>query len=362
MLPAFLWLALTCAVAQAFVLPLFYFGFRRQYYIASRHIYSVMHRPLIYLFRYSRSTVTLHGSRLSEVVANFGRDQSVIIVNHRGDLDWLVGLLCLDAFGGVGACKAMIKSDLLLVPFFGFVWWACDFISLKRNWASDESTLKRSCANQHCYREEKVPYALTVFPEGTRITPEKLQASQEFCRKKELPVYRNLLCPRTKGLWSAVSALKLDALYDATVTPPIDSGPETNMLTLARGLPCDIHIHFERILPTDIPKEEQEFALWLYHRWSVKEERLDRFLIEREMLVHGEEEKTLRIHPSKASSKVMYGAIVWYFFCAFVFTIVTLRNGWYRLFFGWTFTFSGLMALLGAVLHAVHFKKSTHGR
>lgn len=39
---------------------------------------------------------------------------------------------------------------------------------------------------------------LTIFVEGTRITPDKLLAAQEFAILKGLPVPKNVLIPRTK--------------------------------------------------------------------------------------------------------------------------------------------------------------------
>lgn len=43
-----------------------------------------------------------------------------------------------------------------------------------------------------------MPFWLTIFVEGTRLTPDKLLASQEFAISKGLLIQENVLIPRTK--------------------------------------------------------------------------------------------------------------------------------------------------------------------
>ena len=43
------------------------------------------------------------------------------------------------------------------------------------------------------------PMWLCLFAEGTRLTPQKLEASQEYSRKNGLPVLQHHLQPRTRG-------------------------------------------------------------------------------------------------------------------------------------------------------------------
>lgn len=199
-MPAFLWLMVTCVAAQAAVLPLYYLGMQKAYYELTRKIFAVGHIPLIYLFEYSGSKVWLHGKDLDkDVLQRVGHEQSIMMVNHRGDLDWLVNLLIVHNGGGLGATKALIKSSLFVVPFIGFLWWASDFIGLSRNWKSDESKLKRSYALQHMYHAMGVPYVLKVFPEGTRFSQKKLEDSQVFRQIAGLAGAEALAVPTHEG-------------------------------------------------------------------------------------------------------------------------------------------------------------------
>ena len=45
------------------------------------------------------------------------------------------------------------------------------------------------------------PFWLALFVEGTRFTPAKLLAAQEFAASQGLPVPRNVLIPRTKVIF-----------------------------------------------------------------------------------------------------------------------------------------------------------------
>jgi len=370
LLLSFLWLALSCAVLQACVLPLLLFGRRKEYYLASRMIFTLLHRPLVYLFQYSGSKVFVHGVGVEEqVLDKIGRDQAIILVNHRGDLDWLVGLLVLDSGGGMGCCKAMIKRSLLMVPFLGFIWWGVDFVCLRRNWAKDEITLQESYKGQHRYRECEVPYALTIFPEGTRLTPKKLADSQAFAKSRNLPVFEHVLFPRTKGLWSAMNGLRLDSVFDATLVQGTGgSGGQANVATLARGVPCELHVHMERVTPSDIPRDEEALGRWLVERWEMKERRLTSFgrhghfdgsggsaAVDSKVAAQASQPRELKVRPS--AGRTTLGALIWWFLCMATFVRWCISRGRFRLLGGCTFGFVLLIALLGLALQAVHFKK-----
>lgn len=43
-----------------------------------------------------------------------------------------------------------------------------------------------------------MPFWLTIFAEGTRMTPDKLSEAQKFAASRKLPIPKNVLIPRTK--------------------------------------------------------------------------------------------------------------------------------------------------------------------
>lgn len=48
------------------------------------------------------------------------------------------------------------------------------------------------------FRDFPRPFWLALFVEGTRFTPSKLLAAQEYAASQGLPTPRNVLIPRTK--------------------------------------------------------------------------------------------------------------------------------------------------------------------
>lgn len=277
--PALLWFALCFTTMQALCLVLVAFGMTKEYTEATRFLISVLHRPFLYLMQYSNSRIydySAKGDVKAEVLNTIGFDQSVILSNHRGDLDWLIGLMVEDNGGGLGCCKAIVKRELIFLPLFGFSWWAADFICINRNWQTDRRRLDAGFKRQHDYSRWAIPYTLTIFPEGTRLTEAKLVDSQEYCKSKGLPVLNHSLCPRAKGLWSAINSMRLDNVYDITVVEGADS-KKANVLTLAQGTPAEFHVFIEKISPNDIPKNEEQFSAWLMERWQGKDERIARF-------------------------------------------------------------------------------------
>ena len=51
-------------------------------------------------------------------------------------------------------------------------------------------------------------FQLLLFPEGTRFTPEKHEASLEVSRKKGYPELKHHLLPRTKGFAYSMQEMK----------------------------------------------------------------------------------------------------------------------------------------------------------
>ncbi|CAK9046250.1 unnamed protein product [Durusdinium trenchii] len=116
-IPALLWFALCCTFLQALCLLLWAAGLVKEYTEAIRFLLSVMHRPFLYLMQYSGSRVfvyTAQGDVQSSILKTIGFDQSLIFSNHRGDLDWLIGLMVEDNGGGLGRAPGALRSHIEL--------------------------------------------------------------------------------------------------------------------------------------------------------------------------------------------------------------------------------------------------------
>ena len=89
-----------------------------------------------------------------------------------------------------------MKKMFKYVPTIGWAWGHSDFIFLDRNWEKDKSTITKGMDTLVSYPSA---VCLVLYAEGTRVTPEKLEASQKFARQKNLPILKYHLIPRSKG-------------------------------------------------------------------------------------------------------------------------------------------------------------------
>ncbi|THU55832.1 hypothetical protein C4D60_Mb11t10800 [Musa balbisiana] len=148
------------------------------------------------------------------------------------------GIMCLKRkhtkrSGCLGSTLAVMKKSSKFLPVIGWSMWFTEYLFLERSWAKDESTLKSGLQQ---LKDFPRPFWLALFVEGTRFTPAKLLAAQEYAASQGLPIPRNVLIPRTKGFVSAVSIMRsfVPAIYDVTVAIPSDQPPPT-MFRILKG-------------------------------------------------------------------------------------------------------------------------------
>ncbi|KAG6517608.1 hypothetical protein ZIOFF_021004 [Zingiber officinale] len=142
----------------------------------------------------------------------------------------------------------------------GWSMWFTEYLFLERSWAKDEKTLKLGLQR---LKDFPRPFWLALFVEGTRFTPAKLLAAQDYAASQGLPLPRNVLIPRTKGFVSAISIMRpfVPAVYDVTVAIPLDQSPPT-MLRLLKRQSCVVHVHIKRYAVTDLPETDDGLAQW----------------------------------------------------------------------------------------------------
>ena len=152
-----------------------------------------------------------------ELLASTGSESSLCIMNHHYELDWLFGWMVGDRAGVLGNCRVYIKKMIRYVPIIGWAWGFSDTLFLARDWSRDQATLDR-CLD--LLQDYPSPVWILLFPEGTRYTKEKYEASRQFAEKKNLPVLKHHLVPRTKGFTYTLSRLdqdKIGVIYDVTL-------------------------------------------------------------------------------------------------------------------------------------------------
>lgn len=156
--------------------------------------------------------------------------------------------------------------------------WFNEYLFLERSWAKDENTLRSGMQNLKDYPR---PFWLALFVEGTRFTPAKLLAAQEYAASQGLPVPKNVLIPRTKGFVSAVSNMRsfVPAIYDCTVNVPTDQ-PSPTMLRILKGQSSVVHVRIKRHLMKELPLKDEGVSQWCKDTFVQKDALLDKHIAE----------------------------------------------------------------------------------
>lgn len=163
--------------------------------------------------------------------------------------------------------KWFVKDPIKWVPGVGWGMLFLDCIFLKRDWTRDAQRVQKTFANLVGHG---LPFWLISFSEGTRITPEKLQKSQDYSKRNQLPVFQNVLFPRTKGFTASVTALRenIDAIYDVTLRyePKIPT-----LWQFIKGEVPRVHLLVRRFPVATLPRSEAGLSDWLIERFAEKD-------------------------------------------------------------------------------------------
>ncbi|GJN25625.1 hypothetical protein PR202_gb13473 [Eleusine coracana subsp. coracana] len=218
--------------------------------------------------------VQLHADE--ETYRSMGKEHALVISNHRSDIDWLIGWILAQRSGCLGSTLAVMKKSSKFLPVIGWSMWFAEYLFLERNWAKDEKTLKWGLQR---LKDFPRPFWLALFVEGTRFTPAKLLAAQEYAASQGLPAPRNVLIPRTKGFVSAVSIMRdfVPAIYDTTVIIPKDS-PQPTMLRILKGQSSVVHVRIKRRAMSELPKSDEDVSKWCKDIFVEKDALLDKHL------------------------------------------------------------------------------------
>lgn len=256
-----------------------------------------------------------HG-RLTMVMSPY----SLSLANHQIYTDW-VYLWWLAQSGSLGGfVYIMLKAELKNIPLLGFGMKCFEFIFLSRKWDSDKVTMGnqldiidanargRGPANGVVLSgdqwpqgkgSKRWPYQLVIFPEGTNLSDNTRQKTEQYASKVGKPPFKHVLLPKTTGLRFSLLKLQgsLEEVYDYTVgysgVKPEEYGQDIYTLyeTFLKGRnPEMVDIHIRAIplssiplgkLTYEDPEEEKkaikEFEDWVYEIWETKDQLMDEY-------------------------------------------------------------------------------------
>jgi lysophosphatidic acid acyltransferase/lysophosphatidylinositol acyltransferase len=167
-------------------------------------------------------------------------------------------------------------------------------IFVKRNWQKDEKNIQKMFEELKTYR---YPIWLISYPEGSRVTPKKIEMSQQFAKERNLPLLNTVLIPRTKGFVATVNALRnthIKYVYDLTIyyEPVI---PTVYDIFAHKLNDTKLIIHIKRYEISTLPSDESKLSQWLYERFQEKDKLIER-LKKGDIPPQNNETPPLRVH------------------------------------------------------------------
>ena len=160
----------------------------------------------------------------------FHKGNKIVVANHSTAGDPLALFVLGHRLRRIGNMRFMVKGVLFLFPVLGLAAYFLDFIFLRRKWNQDQVSIRRMFHSMVESTTHKRHFWICLFPEGTRLTPDKLRESQAFAAAKQLPQLRHVLIPRVKGLQMTLELLRhnVDALIDVTIAYSVRKHPASS--------------------------------------------------------------------------------------------------------------------------------------
>lgn len=306
-------------LSYVFVRP---FSITAHRYIALQFSYAFFLVSTFLLQVWSSMTFKMYGDELPK------NKSCLIILNHSSSADFLIGLahLAKMKYPSPGNAKSVVKASLGKVPVFGTILRFAEFLFLTRSWTADRGSFLSSLFSLREYGSSVTPFWLVLFPEGTRLTADKIQHSRNYAVSQGDAPFTNVLYPRFKAFVAILSALRdrLDVVVDATY---IFSGSPTLENVLAGKAATVVHAHAVCHDMKSLPEGDVHLQQWLMDRWREKDGRIAAFHEDPASL--GPSNNSL--FPTETPSLKAFYALVIVYIIATVWTIYLCSNYQYGL-------------------------------
>jgi lysocardiolipin and lysophospholipid acyltransferase len=181
-----------------------------------------------------------------EIIQTKGK-VDILIANHINAYDTFLILYILKC-QNIRKFVFVGKKEVIYIPGFGLHFLTDKHIKLSRKWEEDRLLLEQQV-------DKLEDELIIIFPEGTRYSKEKFLDGQKFSKDNNLPVYDNLLVPKSKGLHSIYNRLlntnKLGKIYDMSIIYK-----KNKTFIINRELEYD---------------PDKDFKTWLLEEWKEKD-------------------------------------------------------------------------------------------
>lgn len=264
------WLILNIIIIQLLLKPIIIIHYNLYYWISAKLLEYIM-LIIIYLMKITNNkySINIKCESLIKSSKNY-----LLISNHIASSDFFINCYVAYLFNSIFKLKFLMKKEIKYTP----IGWICannDMIFLSRNnREKDLYTIRENL-------ERSKNKWILIYPEGTFTNKKSIELINKniiFANNNGLPIYNNLLTPRTSGFKELYSNLFDDIL---SITIAFDKpystilGSSTNPTfweIICNRNPVNIYVHLQQypIIQTN-PKK------YLMNIWSDKNILLDYF-------------------------------------------------------------------------------------
>lgn len=190
---------------------------------------------------------------------------NIFIANHLSTIDFCIVLSYLKLYQT--PVYFISKKEMRLMPILGLTINLYNDIKINRNYEKDKEIITKQL--------KKIEKGIIfIFPEGTRYDKDKKRKSDKFCKENNMLEYKNLLCPRVKGLHLLINNIEnLGSVIDLTINIEKIKNQNNYLLDTLKKDFGNTHIIAEELI---IKKNIQynEFKNYLYNYWYQKDNKL----------------------------------------------------------------------------------------
>ncbi len=200
----------------------------------------------------------------------------IVISNHLNTIDFCNYGSIIKHFDDRELCVLLKKEEMFTIGA-GLIMSSSNDIFLNRKLEDDVDNISNSIKNIN-------DSVIVIMPEGTRYTKEKKELAEQYSKDNNLPIFKNTLFPKMKGLWIIINELKkqnkLGNIIDITLK--LDKLDKNIGPKFYKFMQTDFGDSYNIINTYNIPDDKIEdydiFKKWFLNKiWEKKDNILTNF-------------------------------------------------------------------------------------
>jgi hypothetical protein len=248
-------------LSQTICLGSYLFGKKEEGSNISKDIISYV-VPYLYIYWFDSKILYTGNYKASNKV-------DIVISNHINTIDFIIYVSLIRLFDN-RPIYFLFKKSIVFIPGGGFILGSGYDIKINRKIEDDEKNINNSIS--------KIKKGIIILmPEGTRFTPNKLIEAQKYSKDNNLPVFKNTLFPKIKGLYMVSNILKKNGVLGNIIDFNIQLENFKNTeCYMDKIMTQKLGNTFSIIKTYNIPEKELEnydnFKKWFLHKIWIKKD------------------------------------------------------------------------------------------